>query len=38
MEHLGKSSGRISDMLNCRRALTLRMNSGDTILNSSKGL
>jgi|WetSurMetagenome_2_1015567.scaffolds.fasta_scaffold663053_1 HTH-type transcriptional regulator / antitoxin HigA len=23
MEHLGKSSGRISDMLNCRRALTL---------------
>ncbi len=23
MEHLGKSSGRISDLLNCRRALTL---------------
>ncbi len=23
MEHLGKSSGRISDILNCRRALTL---------------
>jgi HTH-type transcriptional regulator / antitoxin HigA len=23
MQHLGKSSGRISDMLNCRRALTL---------------
>jgi HTH-type transcriptional regulator/antitoxin HigA len=23
MEHLGKSSGRVSDMLNCRRALTL---------------
>ncbi len=23
MEHLGKSSGRISDVLNCRRALTL---------------
>jgi HTH-type transcriptional regulator/antitoxin HigA len=24
MEHLGKSSGRISDILNCRRALTLK--------------
>ena len=23
MEHLGKSSGRVSDILNCRRALTL---------------
>jgi len=23
MEHLGKSSGRVSDLLNCRRALTL---------------
>jgi HTH-type transcriptional regulator / antitoxin HigA len=23
MEHLGKSSGRVSDVLNCRRALTL---------------
>ena len=23
MEHLGKSSGRISDLLNCRRTLTL---------------